>query len=79
MTKHYVVIHTNKNLNVSAFKVYIACFNICFIKEILHQKMVSDIMGHPVYVLLLVVSNIFFSSVVKPGQSATSLRAPPAY
>ena len=32
-TKHYVVIHTNKNVNITALKGYIACFNICLYKR----------------------------------------------
>ena len=33
MTKVYVVIHTNKKLNISALKGYIACFNIRLYKR----------------------------------------------
>ena len=32
-TKHYVVIHTNKNLNIPALNCYIASFDICIYKR----------------------------------------------
>ena len=45
VTKHYIVIHTNKN--TPALKSYIVCFNICHYKRDITSEMVSYIMGQP--------------------------------
>ena len=49
--KKYLAVPTTNNLNIRAFKWYIACFNVCLYKRYItvHRKMVSDIMGHIVF------------------------------